>query len=84
VHEAILVHADVDKGTECRDVGHDTFELHAFLQVADRLDALYECRCLELRSRVAARLLKLSEDVGDGRDAKRVVDERFGLQRACR
>ena len=29
VHQAVLVHADVDEGAERRDVGDDAFEDHA-------------------------------------------------------
>ena len=82
MHEAILVHADVDERPERGDVGDDAFELHAFLEVADCLDAFLERGGLELRTRVATRLLQFGEDVGHGRDAERVVGKRFGLQRA--
>ena len=82
VHQAVLVHADVDEGAERGDVGHHAFELHAGLQVGDLLDALLEGGGLELGARIAAGLLQLGEDVGDGRDAERGVGElRPGLQR---
>ena len=81
VHEPVLVHADVDEGAERRDVGDDAFELHAGLQVRDLLDALLEGGGLELGARIAAGLLQLGEDVGDGRDAELRVGECRGLQR---
>jgi hypothetical protein len=71
VHEAVLVHADVDEGAEGRDVRDDALEHHARLQVLQLLDAFAEAAGLELGARVAARLLELGEDVGDGRQPKR-------------
>ena len=81
VHEAILMHADVDEGAERRDVRHHALELHAGLQVADLVDALLEGGGLELRARIAAGLFQLGEDVGDGRDAERGVGIVGGAQR---
>jgi alkanesulfonate monooxygenase SsuD/methylene tetrahydromethanopterin reductase-like flavin-dependent oxidoreductase (luciferase family) len=75
VHQAILMHADVDERAERRDVGDDTLEHHARLEVLDLVDALGEGGGLELRPRVTARLLQLAQDVGDGRQASGVVDE---------
>ena len=63
------------KAPNAVDVGDDAFELHAGLQVGDLLDALLEGRRLELGARVAAGLLQLGEDVGDGRDAEVRVGE---------
>ena len=34
VHEAVLVHADVDERAEVRDVGDHAFEHHAGLEIA--------------------------------------------------
>ena len=67
VHEAVLVHADVDEGAEGRDIGHHAFQHHAGLEVLERFDAVLEHGGLEGRARVAAGLLQLAQDVGDGR-----------------
>src|SRR5437762_3309564 len=75
VYQAVLVHAHVDEGAERGDVGDHAFEQHAGAQVGEGLHAVGEGRGLERRARVPARLLQLLEDVGDGRQAERVVDE---------
>lgn len=46
VDEAVLVHADVDKGTESGDVGHDAVEGHARTQILDFSDVLVKLECL--------------------------------------
>src|SRR5262249_16311078 len=38
VNQAILVHADVDEGTECCDVGNGTLQDHTGLEILDLLD----------------------------------------------
>jgi hypothetical protein len=74
VHEPVLVDAHIDERAERRDIGDDPFEDHAALKVADLLDAFGERRGRERRTRVAARFLQLRQDVGDRRQAERVVD----------
>ena len=44
VHQAVLVHAQVDEGAELRDVAHRAFEHHARLQVLDVFHAVVEAR----------------------------------------
>ena len=73
VHQAVLMHADVDEGTEGGDVGDDAFEDHARAQVADFLDAIGEGGGLEFGARVAAGLFQFLEDVLDGRQAEALV-----------
>ncbi len=70
VHQAVLVHADVDEGAERRDVGHRAFQHHAGLQVVEGFDALLEHRGLEGRARIAAGLFQFAQDVGHGRQAE--------------
>ena len=89
VGEAVLVDADVDEGAERGDVGHDPFERHARPEVLQLLDALLEGGRAESRPWIAPRFVELGEDVGDGRQAERVVDERplaraDAAQRCCR
>src|SRR5450755_588406 len=59
VHQAVLMHADVDERAERRDVGDHSLQDHAGRQVRERLHALGERRRREGRTRVAARLLQL-------------------------
>ena len=47
VHQAVLVHADVDERAERGDVGDDALEQHAGREVVQRLDAFGEVRGLE-------------------------------------
>ncbi|PSK61818.1 hypothetical protein B0E53_06285 [Micromonospora sp. MH33] len=69
------MHADVDERAERGHVGDHALQHHPRRQVADLLDPLHEGGGPELRARVAAGLLQLGEDVGDGGQAERVVDE---------
>ena len=76
------MHADVDEGAEGRDIGDDALEDHAGPQIGDLLDALLEGRRLEGGTRIAAGLFQLLENVGDGRQAERLVGEVLRLQLA--
>ncbi len=73
--QAILMHANIDKGTKVGDVGDCTFQHHARQQVVHGLDAFGELRGFELRTRVAARLLQLFDDVGHRRHAELLIGE---------
>ena len=64
------MHADIDERAERGDVGDDALEHHARLEIVERLDAVLELRRLEGRARIAAGLLQLVQDVGDGRQAE--------------
>ena len=65
VDEAVLVDADVDKGSELGDVGDDAFEGHVGMDVGELADALVEGGGDELVAGVAAGLAELFEDVVD-------------------
>jgi len=82
VHEAVLVHADIDESPEVRDIGDHALEQHARRQVADRLHALAEDRGPEGRARVAAGLLELAQDVAHRGQAERVVGVARGIDAA--
>ena len=73
MHQAILMDADIDEGTEGGDVGDDAFEDHARTQVADLFDAVGEGRRLELGARVAAGFFQFLENVLHGRQAEALV-----------
>ena len=57
------MNADVNEGTEGRDVRHDARELHAGLEILHLLDAVGEAEGLELLARIASRLGKLGDNV---------------------
>ncbi len=78
MHQAVLVHADVDKGAEVGDVGDHPFEDHPRLQVLELLDALLELGGLEFRARVAAGLVQLLDDILHGRFTELLVGKIVG------
>ena len=77
VDETVLVDSDVDEGAEGRDVGDGALENHAGLKIGDLFHAFLEGGGDELGTRIAARLVQLSQDVLDGgqADAGGLVDE---------
>lgn len=79
MHQAILVHAQVDEGAKLRHVAHRALQHHAFLQVGNALHALVEARHLEVRARVAAGLFQLGQDVLDRDGAKFSVAKSSGF-----
>lgn len=42
MHEAILMHADVDERAEMRDIRHDAGQLHADLEITDSVHTFVE------------------------------------------
>ena len=48
MHKAILMHADIDEGTEGGDIGHDARQHHAGLHILDTGDILVELKHFEL------------------------------------
>jgi hypothetical protein len=74
VDQAVLVHADVDEGAECGDVGDDPLEHHTGGEVLHLAHVVAETRRLEHGARVAAWLGQLGHDVGQGRLAHAVAD----------
>ena len=86
MHQAILVHADVDEGAKGGHVGDHAFENHVRAQVADFFHAFLEGGGGELRTRVAARLFQFLQNIGNGRHAKRfigVLCRAEGFQQRC-
>ncbi|MNM81635.1 hypothetical protein D3C81_936460 [compost metagenome] len=80
MHQTVLVHADIDEGTEVGDVGDHTFEDHPQLQVLEVFDTFLELGGLEFRAWVAAGLVQFLEDVGNGRQAEGFIGELFWVQ----
>ena len=62
--KSVLMDANIDKGTEVGNVGHDARQFHALYEVVDRFDALGKLKLLYLLARVTAGLLQLLHDVG--------------------
>jgi hypothetical protein len=73
MHEAVLVHADIDECAEGRDIGHHSFEHHPGVQIGKRLDAVPEGGRLELRTRITAWFFQLREDVAHRRQTEGLV-----------
>ena len=65
MYKTVLMNADVDKRPEISDVGHDAGQLHAYGEVVHGLDALGKLKLLNLFARVAARLFKFLQDIGE-------------------
>src|SRR3569623_812550 len=82
MHEAVLVHADVDEGSEIGDVGDHAFEAPTGLKVAQGYPAFYERRGLELLTRVASGLVEFSENVLHGLLAEARVGKVLWLELA--
>ncbi len=80
VHQAVLVHADVDEGAERSDVSHDPFEQHSLFQVLEFFDAFFKRGGGELRARVAARFVEFGDDVAHGRFAELFIGEIFRFE----
>ena len=70
MHQTILMHADIDKGTEVGHVGNHPFQRHARLEVLQALDPFLEFGRLELGARIATGFVQLAQDVGNSRDTK--------------
>ena len=58
VDQAVLMHTDVDKGAEGRNIGHGPFKHHARFEIGDFLDALGKRRRLKFGSGIAAGLFE--------------------------
>jgi hypothetical protein len=80
MHEAVLMHTDVDEGAEGGDVRHRALQEHADLEVLDVIDAVGKGRGPEFRTRVAAGFFQFSKDVLDRRQAEALVDEHLRVK----
>ena len=67
-----MMNSDIDKTSECCDIGDDPDELHALSEVVDSADVLVEFKHFERLAGVASGFLQLVDDVVDG-DRKSVV-----------
>ena len=80
MHQAILVHADINERAKSRHIADRAFKLHAFAQVLDIFDAVVKPRNLEIRPRVTPRLFQLGQDIFDGDHAKFFVGKQLRFQ----
>ena len=69
MHEAILVDADIDEGTESGHIGDETGESEAWLEVGNFFDAFGETEGFELLAGVAAWFGEFVEDIFEGGEA---------------
>ena len=72
VHQPVLMDTHIHERAESSHVSHGTFQNHAGLQVRDLLHSFFEGGCGEFGARIAARLIQLGDDVGDGGDSELV------------
>ncbi len=80
MNQGVLVHADIGKSAEVRDVGDHAFEDHVGLQIFDAVHAFVESDGAKLTPRVASRLAQFGDDVDDGRDPEAIVDKLCWLE----
>lgn len=80
MHEAVLMHADINESAEGSHVGYHTFENHPYPQVGYLLHAGGEGGRGEDRSRVTSGFFKFGEDVSYGWYTEAVVGEIGGPQ----
>ena len=81
MHQAILVHPQVDKCSEGRHVADRAFEHHAFFQIGNVLHTVVKPGDLEIRTRIAPRFFQLGQDVLDGNHTKFFVGKQLWTQR---
>lgn len=67
VHQAVLVHPNVNEGTKSCHVGHDALQNHPRLEIFNAANVVSEARRFKGRTRVAAGLLQFRQNVVDGK-----------------
>src|SRR5690606_29812756 len=77
VDQTVLMHADVDEGSEVGDVCNRTFQNHAGHEILQIFHAFLQLGRLEFTTRVATRFFQLGDDVLHGRHADGVADVVF-------
>src|SRR5699024_7728433 len=73
MHETVLVHAHIHESTERSYVGDGAFQHHAGDQVGNLFHAFFKGRCLKFRAWVAARFIKLRDDIANRWDTEGVI-----------
>ena len=64
--QSVLFETDVDKTTEVGDVGHDSRQNHAFLQIFYGMNVRAEAEFLNLVAWVASGLVQFLQDIPEG------------------
>ena len=80
MHQAVLVHAQIDERAKGRHVADCALQHHAFFQILDVFHAIVEARHLEIGARVAAGFFQLTQDVLDGDHAEGFVGKQLRAQ----
>ena len=80
MHQTILMNADINKRAEVGDVGDCPFQNHSRQQIVHGFYAIGKLRGFKFRTRIAARLFQLFDDVGDGRHPEAFVGKISGFQ----
>ena len=79
MNQSVLVNADIYEGAEVGDIGYNTRQFHAFVQVFYGLYAAVKLKLLNLFTRIATRLLQLLHDVCQGGQADLFADVLFDV-----
>ncbi len=77
--ETVLMDADIDEGTEGRDVGDDAFELHTDGEIFDLVDIFTELRSFKGGARVTSGLFEFVDDIAQGGFADIIAEVAFDL-----
>ena len=82
MHQAILVNADINKGTKVSDVSDRAFQNHPQLQVVHGFNAVGKGRGFELRARIAPWFFQFLDDIGDRWHTKTLIGKLASFQAA--
>ena len=74
MHQTILMHADIHKGTELGHIGHQSGEFHTQSQVFGFFNPLSKGKGLKLFSRITSGATELIHDVLQGRQTHFLTD----------
>ena len=80
MHQAVLMHTDVNKGSESRHVRDDALKLHARGEILKFVHTFGKLGRFKFRTRIAPRLFQFDNDVGHCRKPKTVIREVCGIK----
>lgn len=78
--ESILMDSDIDEGAEFCDVGDDSFQFHAGLEMFDFADAISKAGGAEFAAWVTSWSSEFYEDIADCEFTGIAADELSGCQ----
>ncbi|MEP1699091.1 MAG: hypothetical protein ABJJ69_21395, partial [Paracoccaceae bacterium] len=61
-------------------IRHDAFQFHARIEGGDRMDAVLEVGCLEIRPWIAAGFFQFGDNVPHGRDPEDLISKILWLE----